>query len=803
MPAHPPNYLSEHLLNSSMEQFEVDETEVVATQKRSVFARIAFVSRNTFHCINDNVVSPVRRMVDPLREGIAFIDRTYELLILKLGNPLVVKRLLYVSFVIILMNSLYYAERNDSVKGLSGGGLTDGKLFDIDLLENNLRQYIDPLVLKENIQYVSSVSRFPGSVGDLTVARYVESYFSNNGLKDVDFVEHNTFINYPSPDGTYLKFADGSFEATLIDGMDSGNQHDPQYLAFNPDGLHTSEEIDAPYVFANFGSQSDFMRLSNEGISLEGCILLVKYGGNFPEAMKLSVAHLSGAKAVVFISPPTDWTGSKNEEHISKIGVAKTRYSAGDILDSQWTKHVTSAPKQDWNSSGTTPKIPSVPISWKDGQYLIDKLGNQGIRFDDGPYSGTMESSQRLKLNVNLHEIKRQPIWNVFGSIKGREQAGKGIVFGAARDSTCSGASTSATSTAVLLELVKVFASLQRQYDWSPSRSIYFVSFDATDYNVAGSALWVNERKAELMEQGYAYIDVSDIHLGDFLSVTANPLLHPVLLEALNKVAIDPAHFGGLQNLFQLYVQQHGGQTSISSNFLENKNYVPFLNTLNIPSIDIGFRAQHPGYEPLNSCLDLFENLDKHLDGQMEHQMAITELLARVGLRLAEDPMIPYNFNHFANQVVAYRDDLQNTIDEHPTMHGLSLSDLNRGIAKLLQGAQGLEEFKQEWREFLKSSATMEPVMLANTRKFTNENVVAFNRIFVAPDETHERPGYHNFLTGTTYMAPQSIAGDREWNSFPFVRDAIMVDDPQKAVAELERLGQAMTQAAAILMTYG
>lgn len=802
MPAHPPNYLSEHLLDPYMEQFELDETEVV-TQNRSFFAQIAFLSRNAFHSFNENVVSPVRRMVDPVREGIAFLDRSYELLILKLGNPLVVKRLLYVSFVIILMNSLYYAERNDSVKGLSGGGLTDGKLFDIDMLENDLRQYIDALMLKENIEYISSVGRFPGSVGDLTLAHYVESYFSNNGIKSIDFVEHNTYINYPSIDGTSLKFVDGSFEATLIDGLDTSHRENPQYLAFNPDAFHTSEEIDAPYVYANYGSESDFMRLLNEGVSLEGCILLMKYGGNFPEAKKVAVAQRVGVKAVVFITPPTNWTGSKNEEHISNYGIANFRYSVGDILDSIWTKHLASPPNQEWNNSILTPKIPTIPISWKDGQYLIDKLGEEGIRFDDGPFSGTITSSQRLKLNVKFQERHRQPIWNVIGSIEGREQADKGIVFGAARDSTCHGASTSATSTAVLLELIKVFTSLQRQHDWSPSRSIYFASFDATDYNVAGSALWVNEKKAELLEHGYAYIDVSDIHLGDFLSVTANPLLHPVLLEELNKVAIDPEHFGGLQNLFQLYVQQHGGDSAISSNFLDNKNYIPFINTLNIPSVDIGFRTQVPEYQPLHSCLDLFEILDKHMDGRMAHQVAITELLARVGLRLAEDPFIPYNVNHFANQIVAYKDDLQNVIDEHPAMRGLSLSELNRGIAKLLQGAQGLEEFKQEWREFLKNSAAVEPVMLANTRKFTNRNVVEFNRLFVAPDLSQRRPGYYNFLTGTTYMAPQCIAGNRDWNSFPNVRDAILAEDAQAAVVELERVGQALAQGAAILLTYG
>ncbi|WPK26317.1 hypothetical protein PUMCH_003668 [Australozyma saopauloensis] len=800
LPTEPPGYLSENAPNppTVMETFELDETNVNPPLKYGhLFGKIAAASRISIEKFNRSVVSPIMRAIGPVREGVAYLDRTYELVIIKLGNPLVVKRLIYVMFVVVLMNSLYYAERNDSVKGVSGGGFTDGKLFDIDLLASNLRQYIDPLVLKENIEYVSSVLRFPGSVGDLALARYVQTYYTNNGIKTAYIGEHKAYINYPVAEGTYLKLSDGSFEASL------GQGDNIQQLAFNPGALGTSEEIEAPYVFANFGSEADFLRLSSADVSLDGCIVLLKYGGSLPESLKVSMAFRMGAKAVVFVTSPTEWTGATNEEYINKKGVGKTRFSPGNLLDPSWEPQLKLKPNLDWNASGATPKIPTIPISWKDGSHLIDQLKNSGIQFDDGPFSGTPATSKKLKLSIKLEERPEQPIWDVVGTIKGREQSSKGVIFGASRDSVCNGASTSATSTAVLLELVKVFTSLQRQYEWSPSRTIYFVSFDATDYNLAGSSMWVNKGKKELLNQGYTYIDVNDIHVGDILSVVANPLLHDVIMEEMSKVVIKSEHFQGSQNLFQLYALQHDGKTDFPSNFLENKNYVPFVNTLNIPSMDIGFRAPNGMDQPLQSCLDLFENLNTNLDGRMEHQVAIVELFARLGLRLAEEPMIPFNFNRFANHMVRFKDDLQKVIDEEDRMHGISLSDLNRGVTKLLQGAQSLEEFKKDWKEFLQNSDAMEPVMLANTRRYTNENVVAFNRLFVGKEERGSRPGYNNFLTGTTFFAPQSLDNQHEWSSFPFVRDAILIGDPRAAVAELERLGLALAEGAALIMTYG
>ena len=798
-PPLPPAYLSDALLHSPMEPFEVEDAET-APKPRSLLSTIVNASQNTFRSLHHNVLASVMRVVDPFREGIAVVDRTYELFILKLGNPLVVKRLLYISFVVVLMNSLYYAERNDGVKGISSGGFTDGKLFYIDLLGNSLRQYIDPLVLKEDIEYVSSVSRLPGTVGDLAIARYFKSYLANNRIKSVLIDEHDTYINYPAVNGSYIRLADGTFEATLTDSLLDGADY-IQRLAFNPDALATDGEIEAPYIFANYGEESDFARLSDAGIPLNGCILLVKYGGNLPESRKLVLAHELGAQAVVFISLSSDWTGANSDEHINRWGVGNTRYGAGDLLDPFWTTHLADARNLDWAASGAAPQIPLIPVCWKDGKYLIDQLGKDGIRYEDGPFSGTSDTSKCLKLKIALNGRRYQSIWNVFGSILGREQASKGIIFGAPRDSTCFGASTSATSTAVLLSLAKVLTSLQRQYDWSPSRSIHFVSFDATDYNVAGSALWVKERKKELFEQGYTYIEVSDIYLGDILTVAANPLLHSVLLEELDKVAIEPAHFGGAQNLYQLYVKQHGKKSTVASSFLENKNYMPFINSLNMPAIDVGFRAKDPARQPIHSCLDLFENLDKHRDGKMEHQVAMTELLARLGLRLAEEPIIPFDLSHFSTMIAAYNDDLQKLLDEHLSMRGIDLKELNRATAKLLQGAQSLEDFKQEWRDFVKSS-DVEPVMLANTRRFANENVVTFNRLFVASNESLARPECYNFLTGTPHVAPPYSNDGREWNSFPFVRDALLMEDAQAAAWELERLTRTLAHAAELLVMY-
>ena len=76
-----------------MEQFEIDDPQLPASGLLVKFA-------NNF---NTRILRPVTRIIDPIYEGYKYFQMQYERSILKLGNPLVVKRLLYVSFVMVIV----------------------------------------------------------------------------------------------------------------------------------------------------------------------------------------------------------------------------------------------------------------------------------------------------------------------------------------------------------------------------------------------------------------------------------------------------------------------------------------------------------------------------------------------------------------------------------------------------------------------------------------------------------------------------------------------------------------------------
>lgn len=807
LPSHPPQYEDLHTQHYDIEQFEIEDSNTRQATPSSRLAVALQATQRVYVTCKGLVMAPILHYLTPLREAYRFASNKYELYILKVGNPLVVKRLIYVSFVMVLMYAVSMNENSDGVNGSSGGAFSSGKFYDVSQLGDSLHLYFDVKTLKENIEYLSSIPHFAGSTGDLALARYVESYFSNNGLESVDFNELDSFLNYPKADHTYVKLADDSFTAILHEENGSKMHH----LAFNPNSPSSKGEIDRPYVYANFGTPSDFENLKLANVDVADTIVLLKYGGDVPEGNKIAQASHMGAKAVVFITPPIDWAGKKHEDAIRRLNVGLSRYSPGDVLTPGWSSHDEYVPRLKWEESAATSKIPSIPISWRDGKVLVEKLGKEGVDFGDGMFSGSNVKTRAaqvspLKISVQNDERSTHLIWSVVGSITGREQADKGIIFGAPRDSLCFGASTSGSSTAVLLELVKVLTSLQRRYAWSPSRTIYFISFDATEYNLAGSAEWLESKKKQLMQQGYTYIELGGLANGDILDLNANPLLHDVIREEMKKVKVDPKKDKASKTLYDLYKETHGSEV-FHYDLLQEKNYVPFVSALNIPSMEIGFRSKTDN-GPVNSCLDTFQNLEIQTGSSMWKYQALVELLARIGLRVAEDPLIPYNFMTFLDALRGYQENLEHHVEEmmaantkvvQPKLH---FEVMARAIQTLKSKSQGLEEFRLDWKTFIESSSSLEPVMLAATRRSANDNMVAFNGFYVSTASTPLRAGYLNYLFGPPYDAPVARDGVHEWNTFPTIREFVAKGDLARAQHEIDRIAALIEESSLVLMKF-
>ena len=126
MPVDPPGYIDDHggsantqeVSASIFEQFEIEDE---AVERDSFMVRASLMTKKFVYGFSSRVVHPVSRLIDPMYELYKFLYSKYEVSVEKIGNPLVVNRLLYVfSIMIIMFFVLRYSSR-DGVNGSSGG----------------------------------------------------------------------------------------------------------------------------------------------------------------------------------------------------------------------------------------------------------------------------------------------------------------------------------------------------------------------------------------------------------------------------------------------------------------------------------------------------------------------------------------------------------------------------------------------------------------------------------------------------------------------------------------------------------
>jgi len=112
-------------------------------------------------------------------------------------------------------------------------------------------------------------------------------------------------VLYPTPIAEAVEM--GDFKATLtekpIPGDSTANFKDyelPAYLAYQGDG-----DVSAPLVYVNYGTEADYKELALEGISVEGKIVIARYGEVW-RGVKPLLAAKHGAIGCLIYSDPAD-----------------------------------------------------------------------------------------------------------------------------------------------------------------------------------------------------------------------------------------------------------------------------------------------------------------------------------------------------------------------------------------------------------------------------------------------------------------------------------------------------------------
>ncbi|KAJ1989821.1 Vacuolar protein sorting-associated protein 70 [Coemansia spiralis] len=669
--------------------------------------------------------------------------------------------------------------------------------------------------LRHNLQYYASGTHVAGI--NTSQALYTKEYFEKQGI-DSKIVEYYPWMNYPIDqkvvlfnETTYEIFYKAGLKEDVIPGDDASE--DPNNLpAFH--GLSANGNVTGKLVYANYGALDDFEALADAGISVKDKIVLVRYGG-FLRGLKVKAAAMYGARGVLIYSDPADDGYVKGkvypdgpwrpESSFQRGSVALIQEYPGDPLTPGYpaTKN---APHINPKDAKNINRIPSLPLSYRDAQPLLQALQGYGKNASDinPSWVGGLKSKgveywtgpSALDVNLlNKVEYKMTPIQNVIARIKGWEDPERAVIIGNHRDAWCAGASDPSSGSAILLELARAFGELKK-LGWRPRRSIILASWDAEEYGLIGSTEWVEENIDWLRANAVGYVNVDAAVGGSTFAAHASPVFKDLLYKVTKQVPYPDSN----KTLYDVWLREslasssaapllakeHSKDSAVansvhsplpqdmqSSGYSSKTPVIPplgagsdftaFMAHAGVSSLHLGFDGDEGAY---HSNYDSFARMTAFIDPEMKLHRVVAQVWGLLAIRLADDAVVDFNVVSYARELKHYINELKKHIslqlkksekyttpssaDSMEAIAVKNLRHLRAAQRQLLVNAHLLEHDKRRLRsiygEDCQMSSRHRRAICLKLRESINDRVSQLERHFIDPEGIPGREWYKHVL---------------------------------------------------------
>lgn len=540
----------------------------------------------------------------------------------------------------------------------------------------------------------------------------------------------------------------------------------PTYNAYSADG-----DVTAPLVYVNYGLQADYDVLSGLGIDVKGKIVIARYGRSF-RGMKPKIAKEHGAIGCIIYSDPRDdgyFQGDvypkgpfRPEQGVQRGSLLDLSLYPGDPLSPGWASEEGSK-RLPLSEAATMAQIPTMPISWGDAKPLLANLtgpvapdswrGAIPITYHLGPGA----TNVHLKLAM---DNSTRPLYDVIARIPGTEFPDQWVLDGNHHDAWVHGASDPLSGAAMLMETARTLAEMTRK-GWKPKRSILFAFWDGEEFGLIGSTEWMEKHAAELDRNLIAYFNTDSTGKGRF-TISGSHTLEEFMREVARDVN-DPVSGKALEGQGEFHIGALGS----------GSDYTPFLQHLGIASLDVRFAGNDSGV--YHSDYDDYNWYSHFSDTNFVYGRTLSAVHATALMRLAEAPLMPFEFERFVSTVRRYADEIQ-ALPKAP--RGL-LTDVRAEIARIDVAATALNEAEMRAMPRL-SSAPAEKLAAVDRILFRTE------RSLTLDPGLPGRPWYRHRI-----YAPGQYTG-YEAKTLPGVREAVEAGKIDEARQQAEQVVQVL-----------
>lgn len=553
-------------------------------------------------------------------------------------------------------------------------------------------------------------------------------------------------------------------------------------------------DVTGEVVYANYGRREDFEALDSMGISLEGKVVVARYGGNFRGYKVLFAGQRGAAGVIMFNDRPEN---------------AEDPYPAGPMLNGDIIQRgsVLTLP---WTGDPLTPfepalpldgdreverldpadvglhTIPVLPLGWNAAEEILSRMRGdvapeswQGGLDLDYRLTGGPELTVRVRVNQPLDFTRAV---NVVGTLEGTRFPDEWFVLGAHYDPWGFGAVDPNGGTAMLLTLAEALGELAAE-GCRPYRSILIAHWDAEEYGIIGSTEWVEEFLPELSAGAVAYVNADAAVSGPNFGASSSPSLKRPILDAIR----DVAYPGEERSIYEWWAARNDEGPPVMGNLGGGSDHVAFYTHAGVPSAGLSSGGRSGIY---HSNYDNFAWFERFGDSEWVFGPMLARADGLLALRFANADVLPYDVVRYASDTRVHVDTLMAVAERRGVT--VDLSALVGSTTALEEAAQALELARAR-------RVAAGPIPAAEAAAI-NAALIELEKAWLDDDGLQDRP-----WSRSLYVSPDPFSGYASW-MLPGLRYEIETDDPDEVpawearyLAAVGRLTASMREATELL----
>jgi N-acetylated-alpha-linked acidic dipeptidase len=672
-------------------------------------------------------------------------------------------------------------------------------------LERKFRLIPDAAHAEGDLRHLTSEPHLAGTDASHRVAEWLRDQYQSFGF-DAKIVSYSVWLPQQRDVELELVKPEHKTLATPEAPYDGDPQtyDDRAVRAFNI--YSPSGDLTAPVIYLNYGTEDDYRVLASLGASVEGKIVLVRYGEGYRGIKaKLAEEH-KAAGLIIYSDPEEDGFAAGNTypqgpwrpmSGIQRGSIVYTQIYPGDPL-TPGVAAVADAPRIAPADAADLPRIPTMPINAQDAAVILGSLGGKRVPrgWQGGlPFTYHLGGSSNTQVHMKLvMDYAQRPLYDVIATLHGTLDD-QWVVLGNHHDAWIFGAADPGSGTAAMLEMGRALGELVRS-GWKPHRTIVICHWDGEEPGLLGSTEWVEANRAELQAKAIAYINTDVGVAGADFTASATPSLKDLVRGATRDVpdpdtgdSVYDAWIRSASNFRESEDASGTGRQVLRTeglakapvgNLGAGSDFSPFFDYAGIPSIDMGFVGDYGVY---HSIYDDFYWMQHFGDPTFAYHVALARILGTIALRLDEADILPFDYSAYASAVDRSVADLETRAAGHQD-EASALNPVEQASERFTASAARAEDAL--------SIASMAPLDAATTEKI-NRALPDVEQALLAPDGLAGRPWFKH-----TVYAPGSYAGYAP-EVMPGVSEALDRNDLATLRREADSLSAALLRASAKL----